>query len=211
MQELNSRDYIRHFRHNITLDDTAKYLCRYDSWHTGRTINFYVWIFIIFAVSMLTPLTMIAQDTKKAITGAVKEMHSNLAKGAKTDIHSVMRKYLDGIKAKALNEPGYSVPKRWQRLFASEVMEFTVDTTQRLADNAIRDGKNHVQNRTFRNIYIAICVIRSINDKTSMRLFPAGYFQVLDGLLKESGWLQDDRDLTHWIYCYEESSSTKHI
>ena len=42
-----------------------------------------------------------------------------------------------------------------------------------------------------------------------MTLLPGGYCQVLDALLKESGWLQTDRDFAHWIYCYEGKDKEK--
>ena len=137
-------------------------------------------------------------------------MPTNLAEGAKAEIQRVMRKHVDGIKAKALSEPGYSITeKRWEKLFSKDVITFTTDMALRLADETIRDGKHHVQGKTFDNIYVAVSGVPSIDDKKSMTLFPGGYFEVLDGLLKESGWLQSDRDFAHWIYCYEGKNKHK--
>ena len=173
-------------------------------------MNVYRIMSVVIAVNLLTSLAVIAQDTKKTKTGGGQEMQTNLVESAKGEIQHVMRKHVDSIKAKVRNEPGYSITeKRWERLFSADVMGFATSTALRLADEAIRDGKHHMQSKTFDNIYVAVSVVPSIDDKKSMTLFPEGYFQVLDGLLKESGWLQSNRDFAHWIYCYEGKDKHK--
>jgi hypothetical protein len=161
-------------------------------------------------ISLAVSLAALAQDSKKAPAEGAQEKQTDLVEGARAEIAGVMRKHVDGIRAKTANERGCSVTeKRWEKLFSRDVMAFATDAALRLADEAIRDGKHHVESKTFETIYVAVSVVPSIDDKKAMTLFPGGYFQVLDGLLKESGWLRSDRDFAHWIYCYEGKDKHK--
>lgn len=131
------------------------------------------------------------------------EARADLIQGAKEEVSRVMRKHVDGLRTFAASKAGYSVTeKRWEKLFSTDVMAFTTDAALRMADEAIRDGRHHVVSRSFGAIYVAVSVVPSIDDTEVRALFPGGYFEVLDGLLKESDWLHEDRDFAHWIYCY---------
>lgn len=180
----------------------------FDKWATGHarmdSVQIYTGKSELAMTQAMNYVRVWLQAECEARAPKEKRIAINGQGGAKAEIQSLMRKHVDGIKAKARNEPGYSVTeKRWEGLFSSDVIAFTTDTALRLVDETIRDGKHHVQSKTFDNIYVAVSVVPSIDDKKSMRLFAGGYFQVFDGLLKESGWLQSDRDFAHWIYCYE--------
>jgi len=134
----------------------------------------------------------------------------DLAEGARQEIVRTMRHHVDGLKKWAAGKPGYGITEgRWEKLFAEEVLAFASACALSQADAALRDGKHHVRSMTFPGLYVAVSVLPSIDDRKCQQLLPGGYTQVLDGLLKESGWLQSDRDFAHWIYCYEGKDKHK--
>lgn len=163
---------------------------------------------------LLSCIVWLPAYAEDAIVSAVildnSETQQNLIQGAKAEIERVLRKHIEGMKAWSAQRPGYDiVEKRWEQLFSEEILSYTIETAFRLTDKAIQEGRHMVEGKAFDNIYLAISVVPAIEDEKARTFFPGGYNQVLDGLLADSGWLREDRDFAHWIYCYEGTDKQK--
>lgn len=154
-----------------------------------------------------------SRDTTMESNNSVKPKkteNDTIREGARLEIVGTMKKHVEGLKKSAANLPGYNVTwQRWEKLFSDDILRFTSNSALEEIDNALQDGKHHFRSKAFPDIYVAVSVMPSIDNEKCMNLFPGGYFTVVDGLLKESGWLQSDRDFAHWIYCYEGKDKHK--
>ena len=127
-----------------------------------------------------------------------------MTQGARREIQPLIRGHIAGIEARARDGLGDPLMREsWEQLFSVDVVVLASSAAISLVVEAVRDGEYHVQRKTFRNLSAAVGAVPSTNERKRITPFPGGSFQLVEGLLRNSGWPQDDRDVAHRSDRYE--------
>ena len=93
----------------------------------------------------------------------------------------------------------------------SDILSFSSEAAFDEMRKSLQDGRHHYKSKKFEGIYVAVSALPTIDNSRCRELFGKGYTAFLNVLLNESGFTAGDRDLAHWIYCYDGKQQKIHL